>query len=56
MAPSNTFRIEQIAPDLPLTWALTERLRWSQEVNDTLKTDVEETLLSLPTANQRIPA
>ena len=45
MAPSDNFRIEQVAPDLPLTWALTERLRWSQEVNDTLKTDVEETLL-----------
>ena len=44
MTPSDKFRIEQIAPDLPLTWALTESLRWSQEASDALKTDVDDTL------------
>jgi len=42
---SDKFRIEQIAPDLPLTWAVTEKLRWNQAANDALKKDVDGTLL-----------
>ena len=40
------FRAEQIAPQWPLTWALTERLYWSQEVNDILKRDTGNTLFN----------
>ena len=39
------FQIEQIAPDLTLTWALTERFRWSQKVNNVLKRDTDGKLL-----------
>ena len=44
MTASDKFRIEQIAPDLPLTWAVTEKLRWNQAANDALKKDVDGTL------------
>ena len=40
------FRVDQIAADLPLTWALTERFRWSRAVNDVLKKDAEGKLLA----------
>ena len=40
------FRVEQIAPQRPLTWALTEWLYWSQEVNDILKRDTDNTLFN----------
>lgn len=45
MATSEKFHIEQIAPDLPLVWALTEKFLWNQEANDILKGDVNEKLL-----------
>lgn len=45
MPPSEKFRIEQIAPHLSLSWALTEMVRWNQQVNDVLKQDADETLL-----------
>lgn len=38
------FRIEQIAPELPLVWAVTEWFCWNQEVNDILKRDIDNSL------------
>jgi hypothetical protein len=45
MASSKEFHIEQIAPDMPLTWALIEQLYWSPEANDKLKGDTGDELL-----------
>jgi hypothetical protein len=39
------FRVDQIAPDLPLTWALTERFLWEQKAGDALGRDVDGKLL-----------
>lgn len=39
------FRVEQIAPEMPFTWAVTEFFYWNQEVIDILKRDVNNTLL-----------
>ncbi len=38
------YRVEQIAPELPLTWGTTECFYWNQELNDILKRDVNNTL------------
>jgi hypothetical protein len=46
MTPSDKFQIEQIAPRLSLSWALTEWFRWNQQVNDVLKRDVDGTLFT----------
>lgn len=45
MASSKSFRIRQIAPDLPLTWALTEQLYWGPKANDILEGDTDNELL-----------
>ena len=39
------FRIEQIAPELPHTWAATEFFYWNQEIIDILKEDINGKLL-----------
>lgn len=39
------FRIEQSAPELPVTWAATEFFYWNQEIIDILKRDVGGKLL-----------
>jgi len=44
MASSRGFRIRQIAPDMPLTWALTEKLYWSPEAKDKLTGDTDNDL------------
>jgi hypothetical protein len=44
MAELEKFRIKQIAPEYPLTWAATEWFVWNQELNDILKQDVDESL------------
>jgi hypothetical protein len=46
MTPSEKFRIEQIAPHPSLSWALTESLRWNQQVNDVLKQDADGALFT----------
>ena len=40
------FRVEQIAPQWPSTWALTEWLYWGEEVDDILRKDADDTLFS----------
>jgi hypothetical protein len=44
MTRSARFRIEQTAPQWPRIWAVTEWLYWCQEINDTLKRDVNGAL------------
>ena len=39
------FRIEQIAPHLPLIWAVTEWFYWNRAANEVLKRDVDGALL-----------
>jgi hypothetical protein len=46
MTPSDKFQIEQIAPHLSLSWALTEWFHWNQQVNDVLKQDADGTLFT----------
>ncbi|MCP4536714.1 MAG: hypothetical protein GY832_06165 [Chloroflexi bacterium] len=40
------FRIEQIAPNWPRTWAISEWFYWCQEANDILKKDVDSALFN----------
>ena len=49
------FRAEQIAPQWPLTWALTEWLYWSQEVNDILTGIARHTRRNGPADNRFHP-
>jgi hypothetical protein len=44
MAESEKFRIKQIAPEYPLTWAATEWFVWNQKLINILKQDVDESL------------
>jgi len=44
MAESDKFRIKQIVPEYPQTWATTEWFIWNQTLNDILKQDVDESL------------
>jgi len=39
------YRIEQIAPERPLTWAATEFFRWNLDVIEILKRDTDDRIL-----------
>ena len=43
--PASRFRIEQIAPQWPDTWAVTEWFVWNPKVNEILQRDVDGALL-----------